>query len=576
MERIVLPRFADIFPTENAPNRSDLLAGIPSECLITLCAYINAQLYWGGNSYPKEVDMFKLMIGREPDDALRNLHWKNFQEWERKAGNSKKGIFPLPNVLQLIQESMLAYVPGVPQKLTPDQEIGILKALLLMNTESDERMVKIVQAIEQGKKDGMYPLLWSSLMPHSSFFLTKDFLICMYKSFHFYKYLEVNFKEYLDNYLKLNNVDAFQKIVLEISMLYFNGYNKEKDSFTSFFPPGLIKNNTVVELMSMDVVKLDKDKFIAGDQDKNFKGLRTHPVLKLKSGKLTISNWKFIIDKYYDGLVFDFFNRSGIQTNEKFKTFGAFKTAIGKDFSNNFFMEVMKEIFAGHGNIAYKEGERNADCDYDFYLRIENHVFFFEFKDILFPIKETYDEIKAVVDEKLAGKQGAMQLKRHIERLATTPNTFDDFGGYTLDQLIIHPILVYCDSSFGMTGINRYLADILAAEIQPAVKEKFEDIKGLALMHWDFILEHHDSFKNREFALSDVMRHYHVHLDQRFEALRKNPSTENYIATYDGFDSIISSVYPTVPGKKVNGTIFNFIMNEVKPFLLDTKKPSEK
>lgn len=67
-----------------------------------------------------------------------------------------------------------------------------------------------------------------------------------------------------------------------------------------------------------------------------------------------------------------------------------------------------------------------------------------------------------------------------------------------------------------------------------------------------------------------------MYIWKRFEALRKKPTTGNYIATYDGFDSIISSAYPTVPGKKVNGTIFNFIMNEVKPFLLDGEKLPEK
>jgi len=45
MELVIIPKFNDVFPDEEVPKLEDLLSGIPSSIVISILAWINAELH---------------------------------------------------------------------------------------------------------------------------------------------------------------------------------------------------------------------------------------------------------------------------------------------------------------------------------------------------------------------------------------------------------------------------------------------------------------------------------------------------------------------------------------------------
>jgi len=294
--------------------------------------------------------------------------------------------------------------------------------------------------------------------------------------------------------------------------------------------------------------------------------LRASPLIKFANGDIGVSDWNFIIAKYFDGLVFDFFYKSGLNTGQK-TDFDNYNHDLGQDFSNPLFMDVMSAMFKKEGIVAFREGEKNKDCNYDFYIRIRNHVFLFEFKDTFFPIKDSYDEIKAVLDERLTGEKGVGQLAKQIEKLSKAPESFDDFGEYSIDRLFIHPVIVYTDSSFGMTGINHYLNSNFKAILPQEIRNKFFYVNPLSMVHFDLLLERFDLFHKGEINLVSVFNSFYQQQQANNEMYQRSESQDSFISLFEGFDTIVGRSYAYVPKSNVGGTLYNDVIDYIRPFL---------
>ena len=296
-------------------------------------------------------------------------------------------------------------------------------------------------------------------------------------------------------------------------------------------------------------------------------------MLKLSNQDYSVTNWNFIIDKFYEGLVFDFYNRSDISRISGYNGFENYKTKIGEGFSNVFFMNLMKKIFNKAGTVALKEKERNEECDYDFYIRIKNHIFIFEFKDILFPIKETYEDIKNTVDTKLVQTKGIKQLIRHLNRLSENPETYDDFhaNNLSIERLFICPIIVYTDTSYSITGINHYISNEFRKLLSDDLKKQFFIINPLAMIHLDFFLENYDTFLMGKIDLLSVMNSCYGLKLLREAVYKRNPASyENFINAHEGFDNLLACKYPFDRGNLKGGTLSDFVINEIKDHLPST------
>lgn len=568
----ILPVFKDIFPSEKQPEIKDLIKTIPTDAVIKVCCYINSQLYFSKERLKTEVKIFVHLIERIQDDKLRNAPYYRLREFQQKMIGQDVAIFPLPHTLKLIEIAYLSdYVP-YDKKTTSEQDLDILKLLLILNSEVNDKTSAIFKETDINSLESIYKVFWSSLLPNSTVLLRKDLVISVYKSVYFLKFLNEKYPKYLEQYVQVNKVDHFIRIPLKLFELYSNGYNRENDFFYSHYKSDIVENNPVILNLALDVANSSREEYLKKKLNLNFKGIRTYPFLKLKNDEFHISNWNFIIEKFYEGLVFDFFQKTDIRQEKGFGSFENYKSRMGDDFANVFFMDLMKEIFGALPVISLKDKERNGKCDYDFYIRIKNNVFFFEFKDVLFPINETYEEIKDTIDTKLVSNEkekdkGIGQIIRHIRTFNADSMIYDDINkeGIPLKDVVVYPVLVYSDHAFGMTGVNHYLNSIFESEIKKDALSL--QVRPLAMVSLDFFMEEFDNFHSGKNDLVQIMEMYYKLKTESADTFTQNKTPNTLQNMYEGFEVTIRRKLISYSKDLIKSVFFERILNEFKPYL---------
>ncbi len=574
MKAQILPVFKDIFPEEEQPILQDIIKTIPTDTLIKISCHINSQLYFSKERLKTEIKIFVHLIERIKDDKIRNAPYNNFIKFQKKLEGQDLAIFPLPHTLKLIELAYLSeYIPNE-VKTTPEQDLDILKILLILNSGANDKTIQIFDGIDISNNESIYKIFWASLLPNSTILLRKDLILSLYKSISFFKFLNDNYPKYLNQYLEINKVDVYQRIPIKLFELYSNGYNKEQDFFYSYFNKDVVAQNQIVANLTLEIENFSREEFLSKKMQMNFKGIRTFPILKSKAEEYNVSNWNFIIEKFYEGLVFDFYNKTNIKEIKELKSFEDYKGKMGDYFTNVFFMNLMKEMFSHHPIVCLKEKERNDRCDYDFYIRIKNNVFFFEFKDILFPINESYEDIKNTIDKKLVdNKKGIKQIIRQIKNFNQDYTVFDDLekDGITLNDIVVFPILVYSDNAFGMTGINHYLNNLFEAELNKEVGNRGFDVKPLAVMSLDFLMEEYENFRNGTLDLVSVLNLYFELQNERIKIheISKTPLTLQN--AFEGFDVIIREKVVSYSKDLLQSSLYERVIEDFKPFLAKEK-----
>lgn len=539
MEFKTLPTYSDIFENEEIPSKSELINSISTEGIVHACCHINAVLHFSENRLQSEIEIFLNLISRVPDAPYLNRLRSKLFLFIKNANSDGIYIFPILHSLKLIEESILNYSPGSYQDVTPEQELSILRLLLIYNTDESERLGNLLIKIKGLKHESrLYPFFWSSLLPISTFLRKKDYLISLYKSIKFLEFLKEHHSDQLSNYLQLNDCTHPNEIPYKLFLLMLNGYDKQAKVFSSFYHAKDMVGLKIMDQLSLNLGKINKSEYLKNDYHLNFKGIRSYPFMKYLNEDIGISNWKFVIEKFYDGLIFDFHNKSGIKQIKGYASFGDYKSKLGQTYSNDFFMQTMKNIFARSGWIALKEEERNKDCNYDFYIRFQNHVFILEFKDNLFPLSENFEEIKTTLDKKIIEEKGVSQLVDQIIKLSNNPKIFDEFEEFDNSRLFVYPIIVYTDYSFGMPGISHYINTAFDKKLSMNIKSKFFSVNPITLIDFDFFLENYDEFKNGELSLVKILNSYFQKKRFNFEIQQKFPSTQNMLAMFDGFDAL--------------------------------------
>lgn len=213
MKLLILPIFDDIFNGEPMPLKKDLLLEISSDAIIRACCHINATIHNSENPLEQEKKIFIALLERIQDEKRRTFYYKNLLFFLERTKGFSVGIFPVVHVLKLIEESVLNYVAGTAAESTPEQELSILKLLLIHNHETNEELKKKLK-IDEHKEGRMYQLFWTTLLPTSNFLQRNDIIISIYKSVKFLNYLEQFKLEFLNEYLRVHGIDDKMKIVL--------------------------------------------------------------------------------------------------------------------------------------------------------------------------------------------------------------------------------------------------------------------------------------------------------------------------------------------------------------------------
>src|ERR1035437_9820278 len=246
----LLPIYQDISKGEVKPNKADLLKQIPTDAIIRSCCHINAELFNAENALKKEIDIFFAIIGRIKDEKRNAFYKDNLMEFVNREHGTTIGIFPVVHVLKLIEESFMSFIQGTFKETTAEQELGVLKLLLIENDEANERLKNnLKNVVEDSEK--MYQLFWTNLLPTGTFLHKKSYTISMYKALRFLKYLESKYPSFIKTYIDFNEVDSPIVIIMKLFEINANGYNRERNGYCSYFTNNVLSKNFVAQNLTL-------------------------------------------------------------------------------------------------------------------------------------------------------------------------------------------------------------------------------------------------------------------------------------------------------------------------------------
>ncbi|MCD4674673.1 MAG: hypothetical protein K8S18_01585 [Desulfobacula sp.] len=526
--------YPEIFgPIPDGLTTGKLTEGIPSITLIHYFSFINSVNFLKPNEISIEKWILKKIIDRfEGIEKYILLH-----QFKKAIVDSKRPLvtlFPLKSILLCIIQEFENFTTGNFESITKEEELSILKRILLQNQLIDKESTEIIGRIDKKDPDGLFKLLWPIQFPNSEFLERKRIYFALYKAIFFFEFIESfekfkpSFPEFFNTFSSKSSLDFIKNILL----LLKNGQFAKTKNFTSYFPNNYDDINPLIKEFT---INLDS-KYKPNKADyKDFKIFRKTPIIKFQDDSLSVTNWNFVLDKFYPAVIYDFFNKTSVKTlyqNSKGETpINNYLADIGKHFAeqqmfNNLIIKALKRK-----QCILQTGDEITKT-FDLYFRIDRHIILIEFKNISLPKKATYDEIKNLIDTKFVSEngqnKGILQLVAQIKKFQTNPELFEDFerNGVNKNRVVIYPLIIYTDNSLRMYGVNSYLNKLFREEIKKINPKLRFRVQDLVFISFDFFLDSYTILKRKKVDPVFLLNYYYRRLFKKRKislSKKKNP-----------------------------------------------------
>jgi hypothetical protein len=537
-----IPKFSNIFPDQAIPDLNELMSDVPSRLVIGILSYINGILYLN-ESIEEQEQLFSKMIERLERDEITEI-FKNYDDFIIKYPRSELYIFPLYTLLQLIEWEVINYRRIDFKNSTAQQELKILKAILIFNEKLDNSHINRGEA--KDKSEALYKLMWENSLPQLEFTGRRLFFNQFLLGIEFIDYLEQNHPKHLKFYFKYLNITNKEDIFKGILKFLINGYNKEIHEYRNNFPVEIITKNKLLEPLVLDLESIDIEDYTKKEYNKFFKGLRRWPLLKHNQDTFDVVNWNFISDRMTtNALIFDFYQNSTIKKEIQFPDF---KSEIGSKFSEKeAFVTHIKNTFI---NPKYKHltSDENGSILIDYYLRLDNMIVLIEYKDYVVPdtIKNgDYEQIKEyfitnLIKSKTGRAKGVLQLINQIDVLNKDCQSIEDFSTLGIDKtrLIIFPVIITKDHSFTVPGLNDYLNKFFKKETK-SKDYSFFLIEDLTLIDLKSFMDWSDTFIIDKQTLPSLLHKYHLKISYHIESKLRDPNSRSVLDCIASFSHLM-------------------------------------
>lgn len=500
---ILTPEYHEMFPGENQ-KIDELLAGIPSLLVIQLLSMFNAELYLTRREAEAQPKLFDFLLRRQPAQ-VRGRIIENVLKKIRRNTDARMQFFTNVYNLEFLHYELLHYRDLPYEEITAEQDLQIFKAYFLIVEQVNKSIRNTLHQTPPYDADYFAKTTWPSFI--DQFEINSEIypFPIMLRGAVFLNYLKYHspYASYVDHYLKKHGKATSLNYVLDIYKLLILGYDKVKvkDSagWATFSLGPSAGFETLFEQFELDI-KTYQTNFAAGKS--NYSGIKSKPLLKLENGGHLILSWPFLQSKMYEGLVFDFYQHSGIKEHKAFKTFMDFKNFIGGEVTEKYlFQKLLAACFKSKHQVL-RFDDPAIPGHPDAYYRQGNNLMLIEIKDAYFPAgaigSYDYETIKTAIDLKFNNqKKGTGQLIKQLQDLAKQP--IEQPPAYKKNKdLTIYPVLVYSDIQFGMPGINEYLDRAFKKELAAkGLAGQFKSIMPLTMINISFLLQKFDCFDHK-------------------------------------------------------------------------------
>lgn len=532
--------YDDVYNDYDTVNVQELIADIPTRIGLELVCHYTAQIHAQEKNPHYQIEAVSDWCRRFPAQTRQKIQ-AVINGFNAKQASNFNFINNVSSLLLI--ECILANHNELPivSDLTPLQEENLFKAYLYFSA----KWTKEQEAAAFKYKDvSVSYMALVMMLPFSEILEFKDFRLQFLKAVYFFRFCEANdtFKDYLKEFLKVRGVPTWNQYLFNLvsTYVFFLGKDKVKSV--------LVFNEESKEVfVSLEKFCVDVPNFKPAI---DFLTLRSNPIYRYSDQELLFLNINFLIDKIYQGIIFDFADiliAGGLTYKEKaVKNRQQFFGIFGDEFIEpGLFYEVMKYVFrqkdyihlTGH-ELKEKFGEGTPD-----YLIIDNRkIYVFEFKNTFFsgPVKYSFniDQIKKELDKKFvlneAGKpKGITQLISFAEEFSQ--GRYDAVLNGDRSTYIIYPILVTTDFTFNLPVIYSIILqrynEILHAS---GLIDKKLQIKAITLFDFDLLIKFQDLFISKQLTLKHVLNDYQVFLGRGNNEIDKSLSFNKYLHVKTG------------------------------------------
>ena len=507
MEIVITPDYADLFDEKKTPIKN-LLRNLPSKEVLGYLAYINAQLFSRNRREAENEILLFFSSGISEDRRERFLI--NLQKIREKNRPQQVSFFSVLASMEFIHYEICNFNSGDFYEPNPSERFNFLKAYFVIVENLANKNKEAIDSYSATDEDFFRTRTWPLLSEQFGANSNSDIVINLLRGFTFFKYFEMqmSYVEYVDNFLnKTGKQNSWHYLKNIMDLLQVNWNNQGFHQVRPFF----LKTDSKEIFLENLAINIPEYQAEYMEEKRNFNGIKKTPLVKTKENTYLVLNWDYLTNKSYEGLVFDFYNDSGI--NSVFKSFLDFKNHISYQVTERYiFRRMLSAIFEEKYSILnfFEDEEKGMP---DAYYRKGKYIYLFEIKDAYFPASAlgsySYEKIKNAVDKKYnSTSKGTGQILKQLEKLKDKPferRSYDDLR-LKPKNVIIYPILVYTDLNFGMVGFNNYLKEELKAKVNSQKLEKrFSQIKDLSFLSLSFFIENINKLRKRElrFYLDD-------------------------------------------------------------------------
>lgn len=504
IEKIFLLGFLDIYE-DNDIDPAKLLKALPQTAALEFISYL-LHLYNVRKRSDFKFQSHHLMQWMMQLESPDKKKVAGFVHRESKLifDSSFKLIDRRP-CLDLIQH-ILVYCTANNRTLNQSDYTTLFKCLLHFNSTENKAQEKLFNWTADGSVEQFANHILSVQVRNIEHERFKDYVIQLLKVYYFFVFCGSHRKYsiHLKTFLSSLGLNSYSTYLWKLIKPYLNLIVSEPPS------PKMYIDDYVEALAFYDCLTIN-GKINAIDRD--YKPLRQYPLFRAGKNTYCFLDFRFFVDKLYQGFLFDFSTVNKIP-------FGSLKVDMGNKFSEHIlFYTVMVKCFNNYGDIQLPGEEIKAKIgsgEPDYYIRKESDVFVFEFKDLVITADIKYsndpEKIKQGIAEKLerttdGKRKGISQLLNTIKNIGNGLYKAKAVDNIEIDEVDFYPIIVHTDITLESCGVNYFLNKRMSELAEQLGLSSFK-IKGLVMINIDTLIQLQDHFKAGKLNLKDSINSY--------------------------------------------------------------------
>lgn len=542
----ITPDYKDIL-NEEVPNLKDLIADIPTYVIVTYLSKLNSKLYLE-SSIENQVEILGELLKRQ-DFELKKKIIKNIILFSNSTKSKREiVIFSNLHLLSLIHYALCNNNDLEIDDTTPLQELNLFKALMVIVDIKSKEVTETYNREKNAIDNEFFPKhTWPVLFNQNESLIHNYANTDLVKAMCFFNYLEYHseFSTYVKMFLSINGQKNSWEYSLNIMNSVLQRWNDEDGNKGNSY---LIScdDNIAPFFDSLCINPFEYYSYYINKSEDRIK-MKSTPLFKYNS-KYVVLDWKFFSNKLYEGLIFDFFNRSGINQLNYVNTIPKFKKVIGLEITEKFiFTRLLKEIL-GKKHIVLQFSDDDSKGTPDAYYRIGNRIILFEIKDAYFAsnalVSNSYEKIKSEIDKKYNNnKKGTGQLIKQIMKLRDFSFEHKSYEELKLKprNFKIYPKIIYTDIHFGMHGISNYIRNEFDKKAASSnLKKSFKRIEKLTFISLSFLIQYFFTIKEDGFV--NIIEKLNKESERRNKKNNFNPNIEHLFICNSSHDTILQDL----------------------------------